>query len=295
MRVRLVFLLTVFLAFAASGSSAEEHAPKASQQVSQSGAAPPATFATPKAADQSSEVALLKAQIELMQRYDDRLVNTVYWCLSAMLAIAAAVTFLGWYANFRLHDHDRKQLLAETEQALNTQVTQLRSQADVDRSRMAELLATVREEMSSKMREANTAIETRLINTAQASAAAHKEELARLEKSVSSIESSLSRLNHSLDMLRYKHFELEDKVHQEMGNAFARYVTYREKLAVAIDLGFEFAIENALNGLLAVMPTQTQFDLADMSTLEKVLEKVGDTYKSKVDAIRVAAKAVVRN
>ena len=42
-----------------------------------------------------------------MERYDQRLLSTVYWSLGGMVTVIALVAGFGWYANFRAYDRDR--------------------------------------------------------------------------------------------------------------------------------------------------------------------------------------------
>lgn len=54
----------------------------------------------------SEEVIALRAQLDIMRQYDDRLMQTVYWALATTGTLALLVVGLGWYTNFRLYKRD---------------------------------------------------------------------------------------------------------------------------------------------------------------------------------------------
>lgn len=66
---------------------------------------------------------VLRAQLELMQRYDEKLLLTVYWALGGVVAITVLLVGFGWFANFRIYDKDKRLLehvlQAAQQEALN--------------------------------------------------------------------------------------------------------------------------------------------------------------------------------
>ena len=56
---------------------------------------------------------MLRAQLEVMKQYDQRLLNTVYWALGTLAAVAAALVGFGWFANFRVYERDKNALAQE--------------------------------------------------------------------------------------------------------------------------------------------------------------------------------------
>ena len=63
--------------------------------------------------ESSPEVAALRAQLELMRQYDQRLLNTVYWALGTVVFVALLLSGYSWYANFRVYQRDRANLRDE--------------------------------------------------------------------------------------------------------------------------------------------------------------------------------------
>lgn len=83
-----------------------------------------------------TEVAVLRAQLETMRQYDQRLLETVYWSLGGAGAIVLLVVGLGWYTNFRLHERDRaalkKELLASLSEEARTTAKEAVDRMQVD-------------------------------------------------------------------------------------------------------------------------------------------------------------------
>ncbi|HEU4594887.1 MAG TPA: hypothetical protein VFS10_06935 [Pyrinomonadaceae bacterium] len=79
----------------------------------------------------NDEVIALRAQLETMRQYDQRLLETVYWALSATGGIVLLIIGLGWYTNFRLYKRDVVDLKREIQSSLrNEMVAEARRAAD---------------------------------------------------------------------------------------------------------------------------------------------------------------------
>lgn len=74
----------------------------------------------------SEKIAVLRAQLELMRQYDQRLLATVYWSLGALAAVVVLVIGLGWYTNFRVY---RGELDTKVTEAVHSIEGKLRSEA----------------------------------------------------------------------------------------------------------------------------------------------------------------------
>src|SRR6266849_9833581 len=48
----------------------------------------------------NEEVQALRAQLEVMRRYDDRILSTVYWSLGTVVLLAVLLYGFSWYTNF---------------------------------------------------------------------------------------------------------------------------------------------------------------------------------------------------
>lgn len=61
---------------------------------------------------------LLRAQLEAVESYQDRLLATVYWALGTLATIATLLVGFGWFANFRIYERDKDALANLIESSL---------------------------------------------------------------------------------------------------------------------------------------------------------------------------------
>jgi len=102
--VLIVIGLVLAALFFTQGSSS--HGQLTTNQLA--GALPPDTTQTEVSAN-----AVLRSQIETMQRYDDRLLNVVYWSMSGVFLLVVLVGGINWFTNYRLYEEE-KDALRET-------------------------------------------------------------------------------------------------------------------------------------------------------------------------------------
>ncbi|UUZ77731.1 hypothetical protein LP414_12135 [Polaromonas sp. P1(28)-13] len=53
------------------------------------------------------ELAVLKTQLEESRRFQDQILNTVWWALGSLATTAALLVGYGWYTSNRVHEHDK--------------------------------------------------------------------------------------------------------------------------------------------------------------------------------------------
>jgi hypothetical protein len=75
--------------------------------------APAPLPASPSPPPECDEARLLRAQLETMREYDQRLLATVYWALGGLFVIIGIVGGLNWFFTFRLYERDRDSLRHE--------------------------------------------------------------------------------------------------------------------------------------------------------------------------------------
>ena len=68
--------------------------------------------------ESNTETALLKQEVELLEKYNQQLLNTIYWSMGAVFTLALFVVGAGWYVNFRLYDKDKIELQRSLETSL---------------------------------------------------------------------------------------------------------------------------------------------------------------------------------
>ncbi|WP_047552766.1 hypothetical protein [Methylotenera sp. G11] len=72
------------------------------------------------------EVKQLKAQLQIVESYQDKLLSTVYWSLGTLATIAALLVGFSWFANFRIYERDKTALRQELHSAVEDELRNLR-------------------------------------------------------------------------------------------------------------------------------------------------------------------------
>jgi hypothetical protein len=114
MKQKLVFRITTFVVWALWLSlSLHAQSPSPTPTVAPSQAVSESNQPTA-----SDEVIILRAQLETMRQYDQRLLETVYWSLASIGAIVLLIVGLGWYTNFRLYKREISDIKRDVQIAL---------------------------------------------------------------------------------------------------------------------------------------------------------------------------------
>lgn len=71
-------------------------------------ASPVADRSKPDAAEASAEIQVLKAQLQTMKDYDDRILATVYWALGGIAGLAVVLCGYSWYNNNLLFEREKE-------------------------------------------------------------------------------------------------------------------------------------------------------------------------------------------
>jgi hypothetical protein len=114
--------------------------------LTQSGSsqAPPQSFAetgkktdspTTFTAKEREELAVLRAQLQVMTSYDQRLLATVYWALGALGTLGAAIIGFGWFTNFKIYERDKDALRSALSADIQAELAKLRSELSAEVSK----------------------------------------------------------------------------------------------------------------------------------------------------------------
>lgn len=79
-----------------------------------------------------SENIFLNEQLEIMRFYDQRLLNTVYWALSVIVAITIGLVAYSWFTNNKLYEKDKKNIKDELELELSLKFLEFDSKASLE-------------------------------------------------------------------------------------------------------------------------------------------------------------------
>lgn len=214
-----------------------------------------------------AEVAALRAQIELMRQYDQRLVETVYWGLGSIITVAIALVGFGAFANFRLYERDRLAL----HQELSTMVERARG--------------SVEQVLSDQAAERYNEIEKAAREAVATATAELKSETDR----------SLSNLSRELrftqrDLLQAQMAEADRAAIRSEG-LLPSHLTFRLSLAFAMlrlgsEIGYPWYITHDLDKARALLTQGAITDALLMQTATKTLDELPSEYSQSVEAIK---------
>lgn len=139
----IVFRCLFVVVLATSAATVPAHSQRTPTQVAPPDPQPSAPDVLPTStvrAAPTEEVAVLRAQLETMEKYQERLLDTVYWSLGALGAVFLALIGFSWFTNFRVYDRDRAALaqdlrgvvheeVAGTQRELSTKLDQWKKEA----------------------------------------------------------------------------------------------------------------------------------------------------------------------
>jgi len=68
--------------------------------------------------DQTTEIAVLKEQNKALRDFQGSVLDTVYWALGGILALAVLLAGFSWFTNFKLYEKDKETLMKEFQDRL---------------------------------------------------------------------------------------------------------------------------------------------------------------------------------
>ena len=234
-----------------------------------SGADSVRTTAEPIRSDADSTLIALRAQLETMRSYDDRLISTVYYTLSALGAVALLLVGFGWWTNFRLYEREREAL----QQALKAQISD-----EVEKARKATeaSLTQMRSEMAQTSSE-----HLRLVHNAAASAASD---------SVRGLESTIEKMR---DDLVNAHYAVQSNKFEEARSKGykTQIVTYGVsvlKLALQTHQSQFWRVSGTLDAILKAVEDGSKLEGYYERELMEALADIPSQYGATVERIRRA-------
>ena len=214
--------------------------------------------------DRSSEqrdstIIALRAQLETMRSYDQRLLATVYWALGGLVALGAVLIGFGWFANFRVYERDKAALRQEL--------------LGVIASRLAESESHLSDRVS--------AVSTQLDETARAAAS----------QAISPVKQITQELQSELVFLKYQMYEAEFDRWSAAG-------VHTNSLRVAVsmisiaqaDLD-EFWVSKALDRMRSAFKSGARPDADGAREVQEVLDCLPPGFAADVQNLREALRA----
>lgn len=95
-----------------------------------------------------TEVQVLRAQLEVMKQYDQRLLETVGWSLTIGITVLAAILGIGYLANIRIYENDKATLMRELSNYIDERrLAHEKRLEDVLESRISEIKGLLEERL----------------------------------------------------------------------------------------------------------------------------------------------------
>ncbi len=230
------------------------------QQQSESAADISATQPTDQP---SSETVALRAQLELMRQYDDRLLDTVYWSLGMIGAIALVLGGFSWYANFRMYERDRNSLRQELQFSIKQGLEAARGELEVVAKKPGEDISRLHESLRNDM---SRKVDEVRITSSQAVEAARK------------------RIEFKLNEVRFDLVRFQIEYHSE-GSPRVLLRLYKEMLETALEMDWENFAGDALQGIRRMLQAGAKVTSFEFTDLSKLLGQVPNQYSREVAAI----------
>lgn len=249
------FVLILCLGLYPSNSTAEDNAkPDPSQTVLGN------TTVTKKydgfqQANNLTEVAVLRAQLELAEKYQDRIVAAVYWSLGSLCAVFLGLIGLGWFANFKIYDRDRAALSKEMADSVSLE--------------LSSATKIIVEEVEGWKKVTVESLESAISNSINES----QGEVLRLRNYVEKLEIKISRLQAEL--------WISKKIH---GNAFRALIRAAQ---LAQHHGNTGEVARSLNEIEKVVRGMDGIFPSDLREISAFLEEIDDAESTHVSRLRL--------
>jgi len=168
-----------------------------------------------------STIVLLRTQIEVMQKYDDRLLSVVYWSFSGVFLLVILVGGINWFTNYRLYERERDTLRRDVLAASTRSIESLNA-----------LFERLKEDdfrrLDEEFKKQNDAMHAAVSDASKSVRAQVKED----------IESLKGRMSEVQMRSLYKQAETYEAV-QKPYHAFQTWIEYLEVVKTRGLLGFE--------------------------------------------------------
>lgn len=218
----------------------------------------------------SGEALALRAQIEIMRQYDQRLLATVYWSLGVLATITILLIGFGWFANFRLYERDKIALRQELIVFIQEELSKIKSALNANaQSQYDKILA-----------------EARSVGSSTATSVRNE-----LSFNINSINKDIKRIQCNMT-------GKEGESWIEKGVLTNGLRSYSHVLGYAIELNDEFIITRTLDNIhrvikmIADKPNSRKPDAKDIRDLSERLTKIENENTIAVNGIRNALEII---
>lgn len=217
---------------------------------------------TKETSNNSSEIELLKRELEITQKFIDRILATVYWSLGSVVVLTVLLTGFGWYSNTRLHSREIEAIKKEVENLTKSSEFELK------------------EELKNQTNEALSAL-TEKISPVESSI---KETIKRLESRFEKI------LKEQEKQLKYIEIESEAGFHEITESKSVELGKRLTLLEMAVADNYEIKINRSLKRINTLLAEKCLITHYEARQLSKIINNLPAEYTIMTDTIRVGLK-----
>lgn len=258
-RICFLMVVAVGVLLGPTAGSADVTGPQADQRLPQS-TAPSGEAIGSKQVPGQAEVAVLRAQLETSERYQDRLINTVYWALGTLCAVFLALIGFGWFANFRIYDRDRAALSKELREAVQAELLDIRRE-----------LGTELQQWENDAKESVEAATAKMHKNAQG-------ELHSLQRQVQQLEMEIARLQAEVWSAKKLH-----------GNAFSALIRAAE---IGRRIDQDWQVNRSVDQIEKMILSMDGVFSSDLQKVSGFLNELGRSDSLEVQRLRDLLKTV---
>ena len=229
----------------------------------------------PSQAADSTEVLILKAQLQTMQTSDQRLLTSVYWSLGIVGGVALLLVGYSWFTNMRIYERDKSALTQELEGKLESKFNILKSALESKQSELnKEILAQATTPLAKLEKQLTERTESLKQNLAS-----HQEQ----------VQNSLQAINRWADYNKEQADANYWEIRKVPDNERSRY---QAMLSIAIDLNAEHQISRCLARLEKLMSEGSLPYWGYVPGILDMLDKLPPKFSTQATAIREHLKKV---
>lgn len=189
--------------------------------------------------ESDAQVEALEAQLELMERYDQRLLDTVFWSLGIVVAIALGISTV----NFFVYKYDKDALKRDLEEAKNILRQELQGDVNALNQRLQNEMVAFKQELQELVRgqsEINQTTLQRELRQRVESIQTTIEE--RLESVKSDQKNKYDRLRKLIQVNEYELQKIEAELEEGNENYASAARSFLKAAKLSNELGYDWAV-----------------------------------------------------
>ncbi len=245
---------------------------------------PPTSDAPTSSSSESqpdSEAAILRAQLDVMRQYDERLLQTVYWALGTALALVVFAASAGWYVNVRLYEREKEALRSELHLALETKIRDISESVQQDVQEAQTSLDDALTDMGKDLREQTNRRFQEIEKLAREAGKA----------AADTLQAQFKQMQHDMMYMENTTLRRDAETWRERGVHTNELRAYIRSLSLATQLmefssANEWLVARALEGIQGALEAGGRPDVQGLTKITALLGTLPDEYSIEVERLR---------